>query len=153
MALSGPLGALAALTAVLVGTSACVEIRGGAVELSWSFQNFQGGPIEPDDDCAATQVSQVRLRWESAPWNQARSSGTTTFPCTAFRGITDFVIGAGPQLLEIEPVCASGAMIEEHTYAVPAPLLRTVIEGEVVTLDSLLIVTDDDTGENCACCP
>ena len=137
-----------AVTTSLFFFGACVEISGGAVELSWSFQTFQGAFIE--DDCADTFVEEVRLSWREP--DSDVNSGTTDFPCDAFRGITDFVIEPGDQLLEITPICQSGNPALPRSYEVPAPIRRNVREREVVTLDSLLIVIDDFNNAQCACC-
>lgn len=138
-------------TCAALWTGACVDINGGAVELSWSFQTFQGNFIA--DDCLETRVDQVRLSWKAPSWSGSMSSGVTSFACEDFRGITDFVIAEGPQLLEIAPVCDSGVEAAPRTYEVPAPLLRNLLFGEVVTLDSLLIVIDDvESNSECACC-
>lgn len=144
--------ALAMASVALVATAGgCEDINGGAVELSWSFQTFQGGFI--DDDCSDTNVGEVRLSWMSAPWSESMSSGITAFPCEAFRGITDFIIVEGPQLLSIAPVCVGDVVpAAARSYEVPAPILREVRTGEVVTLDSLLIVIDDVSIPDCACC-
>ena len=128
-------------TCVALTTGACVDINGGAVELSWSFQTFQGNFIE--DDCLETRVEQVRLYWDAPSWSESTSSGVTSFACEDFRGITDFVIEEGPQLLTIAPVCDTEIEAAPRTFEVPAPLLRNLRVGEVVTLDSLLIVIDD----------
>jgi hypothetical protein len=126
-----------------------VDINGGAVELSWSFQTFQGDFIQ--EPCIGANVAQVQLRWEAGPGNSS-APGDTSFPCPAFHGITDFDIPEGPQMLQIAPVCVGGEVAAVRSYEVPEPIRRDVYHGEVVTLDSLLIVIDDTSIPGCACC-
>lgn len=145
-------GALGAL----VSAVGCVDISGGAVELSWSFQTFVGGSIQ--DACATTQVESVRLCWrakggENGTNNCQVLTSYDDFPCNDFRGITDFVIPPGEQLMEIAPLCTGQDQPpERQKYDVPAPIVRDVITGEVVTLDSLLIVINEADADGCACC-
>ena len=139
----------------LLAAAGCVDISsGGAVELSWSFQTFRGEPI-PGDDCEGANIESIDLTWEPAPGADIGPGSTTTFLCTLYRGITDFEIPEGPQLLSITPVCGGAVQPAANRYEVPAPILRNVLEGQVATLDSLLIVVDvvgDPNSPDCACC-
>lgn len=146
-----------AFVSAFVSLGGCVDINGGAVELSWSFQTFQGGSI--NDECEDTQVESVRLCWRPRDGtNDCTTPGFfADFSCNEFRGITAFTIGAGEQLLEIAPICTGATEPpDRQQYDVPAPILRDVVWGEVVTLDSLLIVIDEideeSTDQSCACC-
>lgn len=133
----------------LLMTSGCVQVDGGAVELSWSLLTFDGQPIV-GDDCLGANIDRVRLNWDENPELEDRNHGFTDFECTAYRGITDFVITVEdpatqpPYLLWIEPVCANNLVSPAGTFEVPAPISRNMREGEVVTLNSLLIVTAVD---------
>lgn len=152
-----------ALTVVLSLFVGCVEVNGGAVELSWSLLTFGGQPIT-DDDCTGAQIDKIRLHWDEDLEVTGDNGGSTEFECTAYRGITDFVIPVNdnpaqqpPYLLWIEPLCANGMTSPEGSYEVPAPISRDVRHGEVVTLNSLLIVTAvnqlEDTMESTCECP
>ncbi len=138
-----PLVALA-----LVWVAGCVEINGGAVELSWTLRTFAGANI---DECSAYEIGQIRLEWQSGPDNPNVDGGSTTFDCTDSRGVTDFVIGEGAQLLEIVPICDDGNDAAADTYEVPAPILRQVHTGELVTLNSLLVVVGCRDANLCTC--
>jgi len=74
------------------------------------------------------------------------------FDCEQNRGVTRFEVPPGPNALFVSPLCAGG---QEPTgpLSVPAPIVRTVVRGEVVTLDQILIVAsnEDCTGDQCTC--
>jgi hypothetical protein len=135
---------LAALVHV-ASSAACVEVNGGAVELSWSLRSFGGTRIEECDD---VRIESIRLAWKAAPDG---GSGTSlepddweTFPCEDSRGITEFSIPAGRQMFWILPLCPGGTS-PTGDYEVPPPIVRTVTEGTVITLDALLVVADAST--------
>jgi hypothetical protein len=131
---------------------ACVDIDGGAAELSWSLRTYAREPIKT---CADARISTVRLVWQPVGSTAAEPEGRVDFPCTSTRGVTDFVISEGPQLFWIEPICDDGAPPTTGTYEVPPPVLRTVASGEIITLNSLLIVGYQDPEkcpvESCTC--
>ena len=132
----------------------CVDINGGASELTWSLRTFEGE--RQRDSCSKAKISKVRLCW-----NEVTNANTgcrpgkfREFDCEAETGVTLFEIEPGPTRFRIEPLCADGQVAAENTYQVPPEIVRTVTEGEVVTLDALLIVvTDPDTctGAECTC--
>lgn len=126
-----------------MSSAACVDVNGGAVELSWFLISASGKVT----NCGEVGIEQVRICWtpvDAAPADigmLACSPGQTRdFLCTDSRGVTDFSIETGPQLFWIEPLCASGEPRATGTYEVPPPILRSVQDGGVVTLSSLLIV-------------
>ncbi len=146
-------GALMALVTLVTLTAAsanlsCVEIDGGAVELSWALRNFEGNRIRLCDDA---RVRWIQLAWKSADDDGTGAvgpaDGTLRFECVENRGVTNFVVPPGPQLLWIEPVC-SGGDTPAGPFQVPAPIRREIVAGTVVTLDALLVVADE-----CATCP
>lgn len=135
----------------LLFSSSCVEVDGGAVELSWTLRTFSGEPI---DTCPAARIDEVRICWESVAdggpggARTCRRGDYRAFACDDSRGVTGFEIPAGRALVWIEPICADGNPPDPDTYEVPAPIARTVETGEVVTLGALLIVADD-AGDPC----
>jgi hypothetical protein len=144
--------ALAALAAAAV---ACVEVDGGAVELSWSLRTVEGDAVE---SCGDIPLEAVRICWEpadGASTDQCRPGHRRTFPCGDRHGVTAFEVPPGPTLLWIEPVCPGGAPPPADTYEVPPPILRTVEHGRVVTLRSLLIEirAGADCEPRCTCRP
>ena len=143
--------ALAILGCLLV-LEACVDINGGAAELSWSLRTYARERIET---CADARINTVQLVWQPVGSTAAEPEGRVKFPCSSTRGVTDFVISEGPQLFWIEPICNDGDPPTTGTYEVPPPVLRTVASGEIVTLSSLLIVGYQDPDKcpvaSCTC--
>ncbi len=130
---------------------ACIEVNGGAAELSWALRDFEGKPISGDErPCTITNIKQIRLHWKAVTGDADTSlvpDGTEEFPCGDNRGVTEFTIPVGRQMLWIEPVCQDEAAAAPGSYEVPPPIVRNVEEGTVTTLDALLIVADRD----CTC--
>jgi hypothetical protein len=145
-------GILRLATAIFhaVLAAACIEVNGGAAELSWALRDFEGKPISGDDPaCTITNIARIRLHWKAVTGDADTSlvpDGTAEFLCNDNRGVTGFTIPAGRQMLWIEPVCPEGAAAP-GSYEVPPPIVRTVEDGTVTTLDALLIVADRD----CTC--
>ena len=143
------------LAAALFGMSsaACVEVNGGAVELSWYLISASS---ETGTKCGNVGIEQVRICWtpaDTAPADIGTLACTPdrmeVFPCTDSRGATDFSIESGPQLFWIEPLCAGGEPLAASAYEVPPPILRSVERGSMVTLSSLLIVDLLDGLDGC----
>jgi len=125
----------------LLGSSACVDVNGGAVELSWSLRTPEGDP----NSCLGATIEKVRLCWSPATEQGVRvCEGSRTFACVDERGFSAFEIEPGPTAFWIEPLCEDTLIVPDPaTYEVPPPLIRTVSEGQVVTLNALLIVATD----------
>ena len=135
-------------------SSGCIEIEGGAAELSWSLRTFEGGRV----GCADAQVDHVRLCWE--PITDGSVGGETcrsgrSFMCADASGVTGFDLAPGPTAFWIEPICADGQPADAGTYQVPPPIVRSVEEGQIVSLNSLLMVVSLPAGEcpaqGCTC--
>jgi hypothetical protein len=121
---------------------ACVKIDGGAAELSWSLRDQGGDSI---DSCATARIDAIRLCWtaledggSSVP--QCRPPDFDQFRCDDLSGVTRFEIEPGPTSLFIQPICPNGDPAAIGSYEVPPPIVRTVDDGRVVTLNSLLVV-------------
>lgn len=147
---------LAALAAAL-GTG-CVEIDGGAVELSWSLRTFDGSAVE---SCTDAAIQDIRLCWERVA-DGATSEGTVCragerrrFSCSESSGVTGFDLEPGATAFWIEPVCDDGGAADPGTYEVPPPIVRTVQEGKIISLSSLLVVVSPLSGgcpaRGCTC--
>ncbi len=124
---------------------ACTDIDGGAVEFSWAFREFDGDNIS---NCRQVGVDTVRLCWAPAGDNvtthpECVLQNSEAFVCEPHRGITGFRVPEGDTFFFIEPECENGQ--EPGEFSVPVPLRRTVFRGEIVTLNSLLIVAGDST--------
>ena len=142
---------LALVVMVQVVTSvSCVEVNGGAVELSWSVRTFDGVRVADscDDNKRGVHLETIRLAWkavsEGGDGTGMEPDGLAEFPCEDRRGITEFTVPGGEHLLWIVPVCAGGAL-PAGNYQVPPPIVRDIREGTVTTLDALLVVADAST--------
>jgi hypothetical protein len=127
-------------------TASCVDVNGGAVELSWAITKADGTRTS---DCADVGIARVRLVGEPVD-GSALPSVDDDWPCDAFHGTTAFDIPEGSYSFSIEVVCTDGMLVQ--TAQVPAPIVRKITLGNVAQLDALLIVTDD-TGQACGPMP
>jgi len=142
LALNGMRAHTSILCAALLAaaSSACIEIDGGAVELSWSLRSFDGDRV---GTCSKALVEEVRVCWQpvnGAGTVTAECDASQTFPCEEENGVSGFEIDPGSTAFWVEPICRDGAPADADTYQVPPPIVRTVEDGKIVTLNSLLIV-------------
>ena len=148
----------ALLPLCLAAVSGCIEIDGGAVELSWSLRDFDGDAVE---SCADARVEEVEVCWQPALGSTpsvdigCRPGQRAVFPCSEENGVSGFEIAPGPTAFWAHPICRDGEQAAEDTYQVPPPIVRTVEEGRIVTLNSLLIVVAPTSGDcpeaGCTC--
>jgi hypothetical protein len=146
--------------ALTTGSIGCIEIDGGAAELSWSLRSFDGASV---DSCDEARVDKLRLCWQPLgpddgglePGVRCTPGRRTAFLCEEASGITGFDLEPGSTSFWIEPVCLDGEPPTPGTYQVPPPIVRTVEEGRIVTLNSLLLVVGPPAGEcpdaGCTC--
>lgn len=133
----------ALLLLLTLAGAGCIEIEGGAVELSWSLRDFDGDAVEACDDA---RIDEVEICWQPSDGEApsvdlgCRPGQRQSFPCSEENGVSGFTITPGPTAFWAHPICDTGEAAEEDTYQAPAPIVRTVEEGQIVTLNSLLIV-------------
>jgi hypothetical protein len=139
------------LLAILPLGAACVKVDGGAVEVSWVLQTFDGRSIS-DCSCADPEVSRVRLVVahldDSGAIGADACAGVAgcEFACRRGTGATHFDIPPGRYAISLAPIGANGAPLAAGLsgtsgVAVPAPILRTVVFGQPTELDALSIQT------------
>ncbi len=128
----GPRGAVALATLLLsCGLHGCINVSGGAVELSWSLEDLDGVLVPqgcPDE------VENIRLWWQTE-----EGLNGTSFLCTNNRGVTSFEVPSGEALLWVAPECAGGIAPAPATYVSPPPILRTIAVGDVVELHAVVL--------------
>jgi hypothetical protein len=130
----------------------CVDVRGGAVELSWTIRTEEGGSCS----CARAEIDRIELLGTRCdhllsggicgapcPNNPdmicpAGPERLITWTCEEGHGTTVFDIPEGRWAFEIEAVTMNGLSAQA---AVPEPIVRDVVTGEVAMLDALLITT------------
>ena len=124
----------------------CVDVEGGAVELSWSVRDTEGVASSCRIGGAdLPELSHVRICWQPL-----EEDGELTeicipqlserFRCELEHGVTGFEIDPGETAVWIEPLCEDGSLPRADAYEVPAPIVRTIESGSVATLSALLIV-------------
>jgi hypothetical protein len=116
----------------------CTPIEGGAVEVSWDLRTFAGNDIP----CEDAGVLEMRLWWRVV--GDDTTQRFDQFSCDDERGVTGFDLPAGTASLWLVPVCDGDAEPAEGTYRAPAPIVRTITEGDVITLDTQLVELDED---------
>jgi hypothetical protein len=129
-------GSIAALSLALTAFScAARDGSGGSVELSWKLRDSRG---RLEVSCQAANVDLIRL-----DWNVDGELGTSTWPCDDNHAITRFTVPSGEASLTISPDCPTGPA-NPSSYTAPAPLVRSVKEGQVVELGAVVLVLQLD---------
>ena len=151
-----PRGGLSIACAVAVTLVAgCTQIDGGAVEFSWALRDFAGDSIS----CSQAGIETVTLCWQRVddPGDfECQPEMSRQFLCAVEQGSTAFEVPTGPTALWIEVTCEGQFQTADPTtYDVPSAIVRTVRDGEIVTLNSLLIVATEasDCGNRTCTCP
>lgn len=143
-----------AIALIAITCSGCVQIDGGAVELSWAVFDFAG----EGQSCIQAGISDVNLCWQAADGLSTgfvcEDASSHDFDCATEQGSTAFEVPPGRTSLWIEITCrGTEQRAIEGTYQVPAPIVRTVVDGEIVSLNSLLIISTRRCGEPTCTCP
>ncbi len=129
-------------TLVCLPVHGCVEATGGAVEVSWSLRDVGGEGTTCDD----ARIGEIQLFWQVGTRTRADA-----WACDEGRGVTGFDLEPGPVSLWLEPSCADGP-VTPGSFRTPPVIVRTITEGEVITLDTQLVeVRAQDCGDTCTC--
>jgi hypothetical protein len=121
---------------------ACNEVTG--VDLSWSLERFDGRRVET---CLEARVEKIRLTWGEG------DNDHEDWFCEDRNAVTRRDVPPGPALLSVEPMCFDGNAADKTTYEAPAPLAREIVSGQVVTLNTILIMVqaECDGSRPCTC--
>jgi hypothetical protein len=135
---------------LLPGLFACVDASGGAAELSWTLRTFEGDPIRA---CDRAGLGFIDLCWRPASIGGEFETCELgrRFKCGDQSGATRFEIDPGPTAIRIFPICADGSVPPRDSYQVPSPIIRTAKAGQILTLDSFLVVVSDRTNPLSQC--
>lgn len=133
----------------------CTNVSGGAVELSWHLQDVDGTALGCDTtrDLSTPTSRRVEVIVDSMRlwWQVGTDRRSVDFPCAANHGVTQFEVPTGEALLWIEPqitpTCLGGTPVTPPFIA-PAPIARTITDGNVVELHAVVVEIDVD-----AACP
>jgi hypothetical protein len=129
--------------------SACVEIDGGAVEISWVIRSRMGSAIT-DCGCADPSIAKVRLVLKGAPGTALEGAtpcagqAQCDFACSRQTGATRFDIQEthGDERYEVSVVAVGTDGSELPQVMMPAPILREVVRGQPTEVESMQLVAD-----------
>jgi hypothetical protein len=146
------------LLAVLTAAPGCVDVNGGAVELSWSVRTLEGtqSGCDPEDANLATVSVWLRscdqliagLCHTAEGMREVPTSPLRTFECARGQAVTSFEVPEGRKEMWITVGCPTGD-VDDAVVRVPEPLVRDVVEGQVTQLHALLIAWDPSRGRPC----
>jgi hypothetical protein len=138
--------------ALLLLAGGCVEIRGGAVEVSWVVRSSTGAAIT-DCSCAFPPIATVRLSLVGnlgsicdgkAQCDFCEGQAQCNFPCQRQTGSTAFDIPPTPPgesyQISLSAVDSSGNSIAPTDVMAPAPILRTVVAGQPTETEAFQLV-------------
>jgi len=148
---------------VFLAVHGCTEVKGGAVELSWKLRAAAGaadvfvactpnGTLTNSAGTAleAGKLTDIRLSWSSA----GSAEGAVDFNCSSSHGVTTFIVPPGETYLSVLPICSGGGLPDDRTYVAPAPIVRTVIAGDTVSLGAVeLVLQVSNCTQPCVCQP
>jgi hypothetical protein len=124
--------------------SACTDVKGGAVELSWTLRPQSGDDIDLFVECdtgvvGANPVTRMRL-----DWSVGSATGSASWACTDYHGVTGFELPAGSAELVINPECGSGSgdIPPPAEYIAPPPQVRDVTVGNTVDLGAIEVFVE-----------
>jgi len=138
-----PAVAFLVLTCLL---ATCVEIDGGAVEISWVIRSDSGSAIT-DCGCASPAIAKVRLvlrgdRGAIQDATPCAGQAQCDFPCARQTGSTAFNIQEthGAERYEVSVVAIGVDGSELAQVMAPAPILREVVRGQPTEVESMQLV-------------
>ncbi|HEY5447976.1 MAG TPA: hypothetical protein VIQ54_04465 [Polyangia bacterium] len=137
-------------TALLLSLSflsaACVEIDGGAVEISWVIRSETGSAIT-DCGCASPSIATVRLKLTGVggtieDYQPCAGNAHCDFPCGRQTGSTPFNIKEthGDERYQVSIAAVGTDGTELLQVMTPAPILREVARGQPTEVESMQLV-------------
>jgi len=129
----------------------CVEINGGAVEVSWVIRSRAGSAIT-DCGCADPAIAKVRLVLVGRGEPGTPIDGATPcagqaqcdFACSRQTGSTAFNIqethGAERYEVSVVAVGTDGSELSQEQVRTPALILREVVRGQPTEVESMQLV-------------
>ena len=146
--------ALAIQAALCLAVHGCTAATGGAVELSWKLRGASGAGsassfISCDQNGVLTNDKGViefvgQLDTIQIAWNvENLGSGSEQFRCSDGHGVTRFELPPGRASLTVSPICARGPAVPS-SYTAPAPVIRDVTAGNIVSLGAVELVLQVD---------
>jgi len=136
----------AALLFLACLSAACVEIDGGAVEISWVIRSDTGSAIT-DCGCASPSIATVRLKLTGVggaieDYQPCAGNAQCDFPCARQTGSTAFNIKEtrGDERYQVSVAAVGTDGTELLQVMTPAPILREVARGQPTEVESMQLV-------------
>lgn len=120
----------------------CTDVSGGAIELSWHLENFDGSSRP---ECAPSNTAVAPIGFVKLWWQVDTGRSSLEIQCSRFHGVTSFDVPEGQALVWVEPECLDGTPVKPSAFMAPAPIARTITVGDVVELHAVVIAIDADT--------
>jgi hypothetical protein len=141
-----------ALSLVVGGLAGCPTIDGGAVEVAWVTRTADNNSTPCDSDWLPAQYKIDRIRLRISPEEDpgmdlcasVDAPSICEFSCTDGGGSTAFDIPEGTYSFDLVPLTEDGSIIPASVVALPAPLWRTIVEGDITDLGIWQIVVLND---------
>ena len=122
--------------------SACTDVKGGAVELSWTLRPQSGDDIDLFVMCDTGVVGANPVTGMRLDWSVGSAVGSQSWACTDYHGVTGFELPAGNAELVINPECGSGDIPPPAEYIAPPPQVRAVTVGNTVDLGAIEVFVE-----------
>jgi len=129
-------------------STACVDIDGGAVEVSWVIRSTTGSAIT-DCGCASPSIAKVKLNLLGVGGAinglmPCADNAQCEFPCARQTGSTAFNIpethGSERYEVSLEARGSDGSPLLQ--VMTPAPILREVVRGQPTEVASIQLVAE-----------
>lgn len=149
------------LLALLLALGGCVEIDGGAVEARWDLQ-YGGEDCTPSGaseplcvrgnriSCERGNVGFIELKLDPLRGSDDpcdREGDPCRFSCGPLIGTTRFFIPEDDYSISLQVRDPAGALLgPTDGVAVPAPIVRQVLDGELTNLNVNLIIVQGCNG-------
>jgi hypothetical protein len=135
-----------ALAVALGATSACVQIEGGAVEVSWVVH--ADGRAITDCSCSDPQIARVRLHLEGRGGaidgtKPCDGRSQCAFSCGRQTGATPFDIKEtqSGEYYDISLIAVDELGQDLPQVRTPDPIARSVVRGQATEVEALLLDT------------
>jgi hypothetical protein len=145
---------------LLIALTACENVDGGAVELSWALRPASAAIEDKFVNCNSDEdgtgpITAIRLDWTVdivVDGMLEQHVDAEEWPCNDSHGVTGFVLPEGSALFGVTPVCEFGPA-DPSSYIAPAVEQRRVIVGDTVNLGAveLVVQVSDCTRQRCIC--
>ena len=125
--------------ALVLGTifgQGCVDVHGGAIDLSWTIFAPNGQACCPNGDFCRAAGEGVRVRVRLHPDTCSTPPVDRFFACPLVQGATAFdIFPDGAYCIAVDAIDATGAVVATG----PGPVIRDIVRGDVVELGAVAL--------------